>query len=93
MKWANIKLICARELRDQLRDRRTLFTILILPLVLYPLLGMTYLQVAQFLKDSPTRIWIIGTENLPQDEALRSRIDFRFHHGTWPCIKSWSAMS
>ena len=71
MKWANIKLICARELRDQLRDRRTLFTILILPLVLYPLLGMTYLQVAQFLKDSPTRIWIIGTENLPQDEALR----------------------
>ena len=70
MKWANIKLICIRELRDQLRDRRTLFTILILPLVLYPLLGMTYLQVAQFLKDAPTRIWIIGTENLPQDKAL-----------------------
>jgi sodium transport system permease protein len=70
MKWANIKLICVRELRDQLRDRRTLFTILILPLVLYPLLGMTYLQVAQFLKDSPTRIWIIGTQNLPQEEAL-----------------------
>ena len=70
MKWANIKLICVRELRDQLRDRRTLFTILILPLVLYPLLGMTYLQVAQFLKDSPTRIWLIGTQNLPQEEAV-----------------------
>ena len=70
MKWANIKLICVRELRDQLRDRRTLFTILILPLVLYPLLGMTYLQVAQFLKDSPTRIWIIGTENLPQEDSI-----------------------
>ena len=41
MSWTNVKLIYCRELRDQLRDRRTLFMIAVLPLVLYPLLGIT----------------------------------------------------
>ena len=70
MKWSNIRLIFARELRDQLRDRRTLLTILALPLLLYPLLGMTYLQMAQFLKESPTRIVILGTDHLPMTPSL-----------------------
>ena len=35
----NVKLIFAREVRDQLRDRRTLLLIVALPLFLYPLLG------------------------------------------------------
>ncbi|MDE0736516.1 MAG: ABC transporter permease subunit, partial [Pirellulaceae bacterium] len=70
MKWSNVRLIFARELRDQLRDRRTLLTILALPLLLYPLLGMTYLQMAQFLKESPTRIWILGTDHLPATPPL-----------------------
>ena len=34
MSWKNIKLIFMREVRDQLRDRRTLFMITILPLFL-----------------------------------------------------------
>ncbi len=70
MKWSNVRLIFARELRDQLRDRRTLLTILALPLLLYPLLGMTYLQMAQFLKESPTRICILGTDHLPATPSL-----------------------
>jgi len=70
MKWSNIRLIFARELRDQLRDRRTLLTILALPLLLYPLLGMTYLQMAQFLKESPTRILILGADHLPVTPSL-----------------------
>ena len=36
IQWKNIKLILMRELRDQLRDRRTLFMVAILPLLLYP---------------------------------------------------------
>ena len=79
MKWSNIKLIFLRELRDQLRDRRTLLTILALPLLLYPLLGMTYLQMAQFLKTSPTRIWIIGTDNLPESVPLLDSGKKTFH--------------
>jgi sodium transport system permease protein len=70
MKWSNVKLIYARELRDQLRDRRTLFTVLVLPLLLYPLMGMALLQVSQFLREHPTRIWIVGAENLPLQPPL-----------------------
>ena len=39
MQLENVKLIYVREMRDQLRDRRTLFMIAVLPLLLYPLLG------------------------------------------------------
>ena len=59
-----------REVRDQLRDRRSLFMIAVLPLLLYPLLGMSFVQVAQFLKKHPTRVWIIGAERLPSDPEL-----------------------
>lgn len=70
MSWNNIKLIYLRELRDQLRDRRTLFTIVILPLLMYPLLAMVWCQMQQFLKERPSKVLIVGVENLPQDPAL-----------------------
>jgi sodium transport system permease protein len=70
MTWSNVKLIFKRETRDQLRDRRTLFTIAIMPLVLYPLMGMAMLQVAQFTREHPTRVWLVGAENLPDSPAL-----------------------
>ncbi len=70
MKWRNVNLIWCRELKDQLRDRRTLFTVLVLPLLLYPLLGMALLQVAQFSKQDPIRIWIVGAEHLPASPPL-----------------------
>ncbi len=59
MNWRNVKLILAREVRDQLRDRRTLFMIAILPMVLYPLLGMSFFQVTQFLREHPVRILVV----------------------------------
>ena len=43
MRWSIIRLIWLRELRDQLRDRRTVFMIVGLPLLLYPLLGFAVL--------------------------------------------------
>ena len=70
MRSSNVRLILLREIRDQLRDRRTLFTIAILPLILYPLLGMVFLQVAQFTRQYPARIWVIGAEELPDNPAL-----------------------
>ena len=39
MNWRNVKLIFWREVSDQLRDRRTLFMVVLLPLFLYPILG------------------------------------------------------
>ena len=53
MTWTNVKLVLHREVRDQLRDRRTLFMIAVLPLLLYPLLGMSMFQVLQFVRVLP----------------------------------------
>jgi sodium transport system permease protein len=70
MSWSNVKLIYLRELRDQMRDRRTLFTIAVLPLLLYPLMGMGLLQVQQFRKEHASRVRIVGAEHLPADPRL-----------------------
>jgi len=70
MNWKHVKLIFSRELRDQLRDRRTLFTITILPILLYPLMGMLMLQVAQFSREHSVRIKILGSENIPATPKL-----------------------
>lgn len=70
MSFANIKLIYLRELRDQLRDRRTLFTVLVLPLLLYPLMGLLVFQVQQFLKEAPAKVRIVGSAALPENPPL-----------------------
>lgn len=65
-----ILMIFHREMRDQLRDRRTVFTIVVLPMLLYPLVGMLLLQIAQFTQQHAPRIGVIGTENLPAAPVL-----------------------
>ncbi len=40
MRWSNLFVIFRREVRDQIRDRRTLFMIFVLPILLYPILGL-----------------------------------------------------
>ncbi len=59
-----IGLIYTREMRDQLRDRRTLFTICLLPIMLYPLLGTLLLQIAQFTRQHTTTVGIVGAEHV-----------------------------
>jgi sodium transport system permease protein len=78
MNWKTVKHIFHRELRDQLRDRRTLFTIAVLPLLMYPLLGMVFLQMANFSKEHPSKIRIFGAENLPAENPLI--VDEQFSH-------------
>lgn len=70
MSWSNVRLILAREVRDQLRDRRTMFMIVVLPLLLYPLLGMTFFQVAQFVQQTATRVLVVGARAVPDEPAL-----------------------
>ena len=64
MNWTNVKLILSREVRDQLRDRRTLFMIAVLPMLLYPLLGMSFFQISQFMEEKPTSVLIVGARDL-----------------------------
>jgi sodium transport system permease protein len=60
MKSSNVRLILAREVRDQLRDRRTLFMIFVLPILLYPLLGTAYFQMIQFQTRNAMKVLVVG---------------------------------
>ena len=64
MNLHNVKLILVREIRDQLRDRRTMFMIFVLPLLLYPLLGMSLFQVMQFRRARATDVLVAGMPRL-----------------------------
>jgi sodium transport system permease protein len=75
MNWSNVKLICQREVKDQLRDRRTLFMIAVLPLLLYPLLGMSFFQIAQFMREQASQAVIVGAEQLEGLPALVEQAD------------------
>ncbi len=70
MNFKNVKLIFLREMRDQLRDRRTLFLIAVLPLLLYPLLGMSFFQLSQFMRNTAAKVMVVGEEELTQHDWL-----------------------
>jgi sodium transport system permease protein len=65
MRWSLIRLIWFRDLRDQLRDRRTLFMIAVLPLLLYPVLGVGVLQFALSGGKRPATLGVCGSQYLP----------------------------
>lgn len=64
MRWSIIRLIWFRELRDQLRDRRTVFMIAVLPLLLYPLGGLAFLQVYATSQTQPAPVGVVGLDAL-----------------------------
>ncbi len=70
IRWNHVRLIFSREVRDQLRDRRTMFMIAVLPLLLYPLMGMSFLQLAQFLKKHPSTVLLVTEAALPTSPPL-----------------------
>lgn len=76
MNWGNVRIIFEREVRDQMRDRRTLFMIFVLPLLLYPLLGLSFLRVLQFLQEKPFRVRVIGIAALPDSPLLLDGASF-----------------
>lgn len=63
MRWSIIRTIWLREMRDQLRDRRTLIMIVGLPLFLYPVLGLAVLQFAVGFAEQPSIIGIVTGAN------------------------------
>jgi sodium transport system permease protein len=65
MRWSIIKIIWARELRDQLRDRRTVFMIAVLPILLYPVAAFGFLQLASSYVTAPNVVGIQGRQHLP----------------------------
>jgi len=70
MNWRNVKLIFLREVRDQLRDRRTLFMIAVLPLLLYPALGIGMVQLTILFAEQPRTVVLLGHDQLPPPQLL-----------------------
>lgn len=81
MSWNNVRLVFLREVRDQLRDRRTLFMIAILPLMLYPALGIGMMQMRLVFREQPRLVVILGTGDLPDVPLVANN---RFHPSLFP---------
>src|SRR5438034_4612259 len=67
MRWSIIRVIWLRELRDQLRDRRTMFMIVVLPLLIYPLAGLGLMQMAAGFLHKQSVVGVVGAEHLPPE--------------------------
>ena len=65
MTWRNVFLIFRREVLDQLRDRRTLFMVAVLPLLLYPVMGIGMVQMTVMFSEQPRTVVILGANDLP----------------------------
>lgn len=71
-RWGTVATIFRREVRDQVRDRRTLFMVFVLPLLLYPILGIGVLQLATAFEAKPRVVVVVGAEHLPPAPPLLS---------------------
>jgi sodium transport system permease protein len=81
MRWPIVLVIFRREVRDQLRDRRTLFMIFVLPILLYPMLGIGVLKFTEAFEQKPRTVVLVGRENLPEEPPLLDRTNDRFSPG------------
>ncbi len=80
MRWQTVRMVLGKELRETVRDRRTLFMMLVLPTLLYPAILVLVQQLAIFgqkqLSAAPARVAIAGADVglvrfLDADSAIR----------------------
>ena len=67
--------LCRKELRETLRDRRTILTLVLMPLMLYPLLGMTLQRFLLSTNLSTNPVFLIGVASEREGAVIRSLID------------------
>ena len=72
--WSQQWQFTLKELRETLRDRRTIITLLAMPLLMYPLLGlgMRFLAVQQLAKKSP--VFLIAVETVEEANWLKETL-------------------
>ncbi|HEX2209887.1 MAG TPA: ABC transporter permease subunit/CPBP intramembrane protease [Longimicrobium sp.] len=80
MRWKTVRTVLGKELRETIRDRRTLFMMLVLPTLLYPAMLVVIQQIAIFgqrqLSAEPAKVAIAGADPalvrfLDADTAIR----------------------
>lgn len=65
MRWPVVRLIAGKEFRDLLRDRRTVMLIIVMPMILYPVFGLTGTLFVSALLGKPAVLVVSGAEYLP----------------------------
>jgi sodium transport system permease protein len=78
-RWSNLLVIFVREVRDQVRDRRTLFMIFVLPILLYPMLGFGVSQFTAAIEQKPRIVVVVGAEFLENAPPLLNPTQNGFH--------------
>jgi sodium transport system permease protein len=80
MRWQTVRTVLGKELRETVRDRRTLFMMLVLPTLLYPAMLVLAQQLALFgqrqLSAEPAKVAVAGASPelvrwLDADSAIR----------------------
>lgn len=80
MRWSVVRTVLAKELKETLRDRRTLFMMIVIPTLLYPALMVLVEQLTLFgqrrLSEQPAAVAVAGADPatlafLRRDTALR----------------------
>lgn len=70
MKLANVGIIYRKELKDILRDRKTLISMFLFPLILFPLMTVGFNRFEQRMRErarqDTARIMILGAEHAPE---------------------------
>jgi sodium transport system permease protein len=79
MNFAAISIVYRKELREWLRDRRTLISTVLVPLLAFPLLivgmiGIVTVMVGKVEKEVP-KVMIIGAENSPELQEQLHKLD------------------
>ena len=69
--------LCQKELRESLRDRRTLFTLVLMPILVYPLLSMALqrLVIGANTKTKAETEYVIGVENEETANQVRQLLE------------------
>ena len=77
MNWKNVVVIYLKELKDSLRDRRTLLSMIIVPTLVMPALafvvGRIATQVVASARDEKSAIMVIGAQDAPGEERCPAR--------------------
>ncbi len=68
--------LCQKELRESLRDRRTLFTLVLMPILVYPLLSMALqrLVIGANTKSKPDPEFVLGVVNDETANKMREML-------------------
>lgn len=83
MNWANILIVYRKELMDMLRDRRTILSMFLFPLILFPIITVGYgtfeRKMRQNVEKEQVHIALVGEQHAPRLAArMRESGKFRF---------------